>query len=115
MSAVTEPQATTTSGSLAERTLQRRNRRFGAFSILLAVVMAAVFSSSARGQLFNLPNLSVSVTPNSPTRFPTLAIPLLSEIPIIGPVLFRQSILVFGMFAAVIALQYGLFRTRWGL
>jgi general nucleoside transport system permease protein len=41
--------------------------------------------------------------------------PVLSEIPLIGPVLFRQSVLVFGMFAAVIDLQYALFQTRWGL
>ena len=52
---------------------------------------------------------------NSPTRFPTLAIPLLSDIPLIGPVLFRQSVLVFGMLAIVLWMQYSLFQTRWGL
>ena len=44
-----------------------------------------------------------------------IKIPLLSEIPIVGPVLFNQSILVYLMYAAVIALSFFLFRSRWGL
>lgn len=52
---------------------------------------------------------------NTPIRFPTLAVPVLSEIPLIGPILFRQTVLGFAMFAAVIILQYALFQTRWGL
>ena len=41
--------------------------------------------------------------------------PLLSRIPIIGPVLFRQTILVYLMYAAVAVLSVMLFRSRWGL
>ena len=44
-----------------------------------------------------------------------IKIPVLSEIPIIGSVLFNQSILVYLMYAAVIALSFFLFRSRWGL
>lgn len=44
-----------------------------------------------------------------------IEIPLLSQIPIVGPVLFRQTILVYLMYAAVIILQIMLFRSRWGL
>ena len=44
-----------------------------------------------------------------------IKIPGLSEIPVIGPVLFDQSILVYLMYAAVIALAFFLFRSRWGL
>lgn len=40
-----------------------------------------------------------------------IKIPVLSEIPIIGPVLFNQSILVYLMYAAVIALAFFLFRS----
>ncbi len=47
--------------------------------------------------------------------FKPLAVPLLSEIPVIGPVLFVQNFFVFGMFGLVAALTFGLFRTRWGL
>lgn len=44
-----------------------------------------------------------------------IKIPFLSEIPIVGPALFNQSILVYLMYAAVIALAFFLFRSRWGL
>ena len=42
-------------------------------------------------------------------------IPLLSDIPVIGPVLFDQNIYVYAMFLLVASTTYGLFRTRWGL
>lgn len=48
-------------------------------------------------------------------RLPTIAVPLLSEIPVLGPVLFRQNLLVYIMYAVVIVLQVMLFRSRWGL
>lgn len=52
---------------------------------------------------------------NSPDHFQRLPIPLLGEIPIIGPVLFRQTILVYFMYAAVFVVAWALYRTRWGL
>ncbi len=52
---------------------------------------------------------------NRPLKLPNIGIPLLKDIPIIGPVMFNQSILVYMMYAAVILLQFGLFSTRWGL
>jgi len=52
---------------------------------------------------------------NSPPRFQRIEIPLLSEIPVIGPVLFRQTIIVYLMYIAVFLVWYGLFHTRWGL
>lgn len=52
---------------------------------------------------------------NTPPRFPRLPIPLLSEIPIVGPVLFRQTIIVYLMYIAVAVVWYALFKTRWGL
>jgi ABC-type uncharacterized transport system permease subunit len=52
---------------------------------------------------------------NTPPRFPRLPIPLLSEIPIIGPVLFRQTVIVYLMYIAVAAVWFLLFKTRWGL
>ncbi|MGY6497257.1 MAG: ABC transporter permease [Microcella sp.] len=52
---------------------------------------------------------------NSPARFERIAIPLLSEIPILGPILFRQSIIVYLMYIAVVAVWFALFKTRWGL
>ncbi|GAB3600680.1 ABC transporter permease [Microbacterium tumbae] len=52
---------------------------------------------------------------NSPALFPVLPIPVLSEIPVIGPVLFRQTIIVYLMYVTVFLVWFGLYRTRWGL
>lgn len=52
---------------------------------------------------------------NTPPRFDRLPIPVLSEIPIIGPVLFRQTLVVYLMYIAVALVWFGLFKTRWGL
>jgi ABC-type uncharacterized transport system permease subunit len=52
---------------------------------------------------------------NTPPRFDRLPIPVLSEIPIIGPVLFRQTIVVYLMYVAVAVVYVGLFHTKWGL
>lgn len=52
---------------------------------------------------------------NNPPRLPTLPIPVLSEIPVLGPVLFRHSLIVYLMYVAVAVLQVMVFRSRWGL
>ncbi|MFT4285900.1 MAG: ABC transporter permease [Protaetiibacter sp.] len=52
---------------------------------------------------------------NSPVKFPIVPIPGLSEIPILGPVLFRQTVIVYIMYIAVFLVWFGLFKTRWGL
>jgi general nucleoside transport system permease protein len=54
-------------------------------------------------------------TLNSTTRFQRIPIPFLENIPVIGPVLFNQTIVVYLMFVVVFAVWYALFRTRWGL
>lgn len=54
-------------------------------------------------------------TLNSPDTFNAVAIPFLSEIPIIGPILFRQSFIVYLMYFVVALVWFGLYRTRWGL
>lgn len=47
--------------------------------------------------------------------FSTFPIPLLSKIPIIGPTLFNQTIIVYLMYAFIIFIQIALFKTKWGL
>ena len=44
-----------------------------------------------------------------------IGIPLLSDIPLIGPVLFDQNIFVYGMYVLVAVTTFALFRTKWGL
>lgn len=56
-----------------------------------------------------------AATLNSPPRFSPIAIPLLSDIPILGEVLFNQTLIVYLMYVSVVAIWFGLFHTRWGL
>src|SRR5262249_59855978 len=52
---------------------------------------------------------------NSGNTFGTLKIPVLGNIPIIGPVFFDSNIFLYITYALIIVIQIGLFRTRWGL
>ncbi|RLK47800.1 ABC transporter permease [Microbacterium telephonicum] len=54
-------------------------------------------------------------TLNTPPRFDRIPIPLLSDIPVIGPVFFRQTLIVYLMYIAVVLVWIGMFKTRWGL
>jgi simple sugar transport system permease protein len=47
--------------------------------------------------------------------FSTIAIPFFSQIPIIGPILFNQTVIVYLMYAIAISIQIALFKTKWGL
>jgi general nucleoside transport system permease protein len=42
-------------------------------------------------------------------------VPVLSDIPLVGPVLFRANIFVYLALALVVLVYVGLFHTRWGL
>jgi simple sugar transport system permease protein len=53
--------------------------------------------------------------PPSITAFKTVPIPLLSEIPLIGPILFNQYALVYIALLLVPATAFILYRTPWGL
>ena len=59
--------------------------------------------------------LSTSQNLNAPGRLSAHAIPLLSDIPLLGPVFFDHSLFVYGMFGLVVLIHLGLFFTRWGL
>lgn len=52
---------------------------------------------------------------NNPGTFSPFPIPVLSEIPILGPILFNNNMFVYAMFFFVILLQFALYYTRWGL
>lgn len=51
----------------------------------------------------------------APASFEKIAIPLLADIPFIGPVLFRQDALTYGTYLLVPLLWYFIYRTRPGL
>jgi ABC-type uncharacterized transport system permease subunit len=52
---------------------------------------------------------------NNAPIFPAIKIPVLGDIPIIGPMFFNQTIIVYGMYVLIGSVTFLLFRTRWGL
>ena len=52
---------------------------------------------------------------NSGGVFQKIAIPGLSQIPILGPIFFNQTPLVYLLFITIFAIHFMLFYTRWGL
>lgn len=56
-----------------------------------------------------------AATLNQPPRFDRIDIPLLGDIPLIGPMFFRQTVIVYLMYVTVAVVAFALYRTRWGL
>jgi simple sugar transport system permease protein len=54
-------------------------------------------------------------TLNTGNFFGTYKIPVLGDIPIIGPIFFDSSVFLYLTYALIILIQVGLFSTRWGL
>jgi simple sugar transport system permease protein len=54
-------------------------------------------------------------TLNNPATFNPVKIPLLGDIPVIGPLLFDNIILVYITYVLIVLVDVWLFRTRWGL
>jgi simple sugar transport system permease protein len=52
---------------------------------------------------------------NAPARVSSIRIPILADIPVIGPMFFDHTFFVYVTFILVFALHFGLFRTKWGL
>ncbi len=52
---------------------------------------------------------------NSPTVFAPFDIPLLSDIPLVGPLLFQANVVVYLTYVLIVVVDVALFRTRWGL
>jgi ABC-type uncharacterized transport system permease subunit len=52
---------------------------------------------------------------NTPPRFSQWSVPVLGDIPLIGPILFRQTPIVYLLYVAVVVVTFALYRTRWGL
>ncbi len=52
---------------------------------------------------------------NTPGIFQTIPIPILSSIPIIGPIFFNSNLFTYAMYLLLVIVHVGLFYTRWGL
>jgi simple sugar transport system permease protein len=54
-------------------------------------------------------------TLNNPGFFDPIKIPVLGDIPIVGPLLFNANIIVYLTYVLIVVVDVALFRTRWGL
>ena len=87
---------------------------FGIDQIILGFVLnVLVYGLTAF--LYKRLLIPYQATWNSGPTLTTLKIPVLWKIPVIGPILFDQTIIVYMMYAAIFILSYCLFHTKWGL
>lgn len=82
--------------------------------IIVGVVLN-VLVSGVTGFLFSTVMQADKAKFNSPPGLDIVEIPILSGIPILGPILFKQSVVGYLMYVAVLVVWVGLFKTKWGL
>ncbi|NHU85296.1 ABC transporter permease [Kocuria sp. JC486] len=82
--------------------------------VIVGVVLN-VLVSGLTGFLFATLLESDSGRFNSPPRLPSYAIPFLSDLPLVGRILFDQAIVGYFMWLAVPIVWFAVYRTRWGL
>ena len=88
--------------------------RYWVDHIIVGVVLN-VFVTGLTSYLFSTVLTRNTAVFSMAVKLPTWKIPLLSEIPVIGPILFAQNVLVYVMYIAVAVLQIMMFKSRWGL
>jgi simple sugar transport system permease protein len=81
----------------------------------ISSVAINIFSTGATSFISSRFLQKATDTLNNSGTFPIISIPVLSKIPIIGPVLFENNIIVYLMIILVIAMNVMLFYTPWGL
>jgi general nucleoside transport system permease protein len=67
------------------------------------------------GYLYDAVMIPYQNTVNSPATFSAIKMPLLGDIPILGPIFFDSTIFLYLTYIAIAGVQVGLFDTRWGL
>lgn len=82
--------------------------------IIVGVVLN-VLVVGVTGFLYSTVLTQNATTWNQPPGLSRISIPLLAQIPVIGPVLFQQTLVVYLMYLTVIVATIALFRSRWGL
>ena len=81
------------------------------------IVLGVVLNVLVLGMTDYLYDRLMSQNPNYNTgiTFGSIKIPVLSEIPIIGPIFFDSTIFLYITYVAIIVIQVALFHSRWGL
>ncbi len=106
--------AAAAAGALVSMVLAVFSIKYVVNQIIVGVVLN-VLVSGLTGFLFSTVMQENKELFNSPGRLPIIDIPVLSSIPLLGPILFKQSVVGYLMYVAVIAVWIGLFKTKWGL
>ncbi|MBO9705660.1 MAG: ABC transporter permease, partial [Arthrobacter sp.] len=106
--------AAAVAGALVSMVLAVFSIRYLVNQIIVGVVLN-VLVSGLTGFFFSTLMQSDPEKLNSPAHLPVIEIPVLSSIPLIGPILFKQSIIGYLMYVAVFVVWVGLFKTKWGL
>jgi len=101
-------------GALVSLVLALFSIKYVVNQIIVGVVLN-VLVSGITGFLFTTVMQEDPELFNSPVHLPVIEIPLLSAIPVIGPILFKQSVIGYLMYLAVFIVWFGLFKTKWGL
>ena len=89
--------------------------RYGVDQIIVGVVLNVLALGLTTFFFGTLMTENQSMLNTNRYSLKSIKIPGLSEIPVIGPMLFNQSILVYIMYVAVVVLAIFIFRSRWGL
>jgi ABC-type uncharacterized transport system permease subunit len=82
--------------------------------VVLGVVLNTLILGLT-GYLYNAIMVPYGNTLNNPVTFNPWKVPLLGDIPIIGPVFFDSNVFLYLTYVLLAVVQIGLFRTRWGL
>lgn len=106
--------AAAVAGALVSMVLAVFSIRYVVNQIIVGVVLN-VLISGLTGFLFSTVMQADKDMFNSPGRLPIIEIPILSSIPVLGPILFKQSVVGYLMYVAVAVVWVGLFKTKWGL
>ncbi|WDF34178.1 ABC transporter permease [Arthrobacter agilis] len=106
--------AAAVAGVLVSLVLAIFSIRYVVNQVIVGVVLN-VLVSGLTGFLFSAVLTEDSERWNSPPRLPVIEVPLLADIPVIGPILFAQTIVGYLMYVAVAVIYVALYHSRWGL
>lgn len=88
--------------------------KYGIDQVVLGFVLN-VLVIGLTGFLYKKLLIPYQSTWNAGGTFAPIEIPILAKIPVIGPIFFAQSIIVYLMFVVVIVIHIALFKSKWGL
>jgi simple sugar transport system permease protein len=100
-------------GALLGSVLAVMSLRYQANQIIVGIVIVAFCTAVTQFITFQV--LTTHQNLNGAYPLPVWAVPFFSHIPIVGPIVFDQNILVYVAILGVIIANIALFRTRWGL